>query len=316
MRKSVISAFAKNTPSRSGRRRAATLAATVLLAGSVQLLTTDTAWACGAPLGAPAGASAPKAAGPSAKAADTHRGTIDAGFFMTPGLTVLAGGPKVEIPVEVGNFTGAPYRKAVPSLSFFNENGGAPLRAEDLTVEVRSTGAWQKVPLVRGCDPVLYATAPKGEPVADGRAVHFTFRVGLAAKATADLDGIRVGLTADAEDGKHSPWVFKNMSVTHRTTPASPKPAPTTKPSSKPSSTAKPVPAKPAAAQTPAAPAAPAKAPAATPSAPATTAPAGTPELAQTGADTPNGFLAASAAAFVALGAGVLIAVRRLRPQR
>ncbi|MER7772436.1 LPXTG cell wall anchor domain-containing protein, partial [Kitasatospora sp. NPDC096140] len=306
----------------SGRRRIAVLAATTVLAGGIQFLATDSAWACGAP--DTAAASKRTAAATSDTAAAKHDGTVQAGFFMTPSLTVRAGGAAVDVPVEVANFTGAPYRTVKPALSLYNEEG-APLRSDYLTVEVGGPKGWQKVPLVRGCDPNLFASSPSGESLSDGRATHFTFRIGLSAKAPADLHRIRVGVTANTEDGEHAPWVFKDMSVTvpqskagQPTTPAKPAPTKTTKPA--PTAPAKK--AEPAADKTPAKVTAPvaettkSPAPQATSTAPATTAPAGTPELAQTGASSTNTFLALSSAALLALGAGVLIAVRRLRPQR
>ncbi|MFD0348369.1 hypothetical protein ACFQ0M_24695 [Kitasatospora aburaviensis] len=47
MRTSVINRFAKNDRAFSGRRTLAALATTVVVAGGVQILTTDAAWACG-----------------------------------------------------------------------------------------------------------------------------------------------------------------------------------------------------------------------------------------------------------------------------
>ncbi|MFE4972769.1 hypothetical protein ACFRAR_11705 [Kitasatospora sp. NPDC056651] len=312
MSTSVINRFAKNDRSFAGRRRIAALAATAVLAGGVQVLAmSDTAWACGAPSKstAPSKSSAPSATAPAVR----HEGTAEVGFFMTPSLAITAGGPKVEIPIEAANFTGAPYRSVTPALSLYNEKG-APLRGDYLTVEEGGPKGWEKVPLVRGCDPGLFAIGRHGEPVADGRATHFTFRVGLSAGAPADLREIRVGITADTEDGGHAPWVFKTMSVSlptpkpqqstataKPTTPAKPKPVPT-----KAAEPAEPAPTKaaePAADRTPSA-------------APATTAPAGTPELAHTGAAETNTFLATSSAVLLALGAGVLLTVRRLRRQR
>ncbi|MFB8235260.1 hypothetical protein ACFC58_01775 [Kitasatospora purpeofusca] len=357
MSTSVIPASAKNTVV---RRRVAAVAATVLLAGSVQLLTAESSWACGssdepvaaAPKAA-AKAAAPKAGAPKAETAPkteatVHSGAPGIGFFMTPSLAITAGGPKVDIPVEVGNFTGADYRNVVPTLSLGTHRAGdgdggvSYVPSKYLAVEYNANGTWQKLSLRRGCDPVLFATPAKGVPVANGHANHVTFRVSLAADAPAELDLIQVGLGATAEDGSHSEWAQKQMTVkapkagkpAPTTTPAKPaKPAESAKPTARPTTPAKPAakpapvsdgtpaaapkptapaaePAKPAA---PAAPAAPKSTPTA---APATTAPAGTPELAQTGADTPNGLLAGIAAGIAALGAGMVLTVRRLRAQR
>ncbi|WP_328955820.1 hypothetical protein [Kitasatospora purpeofusca] len=353
MSTSIMPASAKNTVV---RRRVAAVAATVLLAGSVQLLTAESSWACGAsdePVAAApktaAKAAAPKPGAPKTEAA-AHHGAPGIGFFMTPSLAITAGGPKVDIPVEIGNFTGAPYRNVVPTLSLAThlagngEGGVSYVPSKYLAVEYNANGSWQKLALRRGCDPTLFATPAKGVPVADGHANHVTFRVSLAADAPADLDLLYVGLGATGEDGSRSEGAQKEMTVkapkatkpAPTTTPAKPapaKPAETTKPAAKPTAPAKPAakpapvsdgtpaatakPTAPAAEPAkPAAPAAPA-APKSTPSAaPATTAPAGTPELAQTGADTPNGLLAGIAAGIAALGAGMVLTVRRLRAQR
>ncbi|WP_406091133.1 hypothetical protein [Kitasatospora purpeofusca] len=362
MRTSIMPASAKNTVV---RRRVAAVAATVLLAGSVQLLTAESSWACGSSDGAVAAApkaaaktaapkaGTPKAGTPKADApkteAATHDGAPGIGFHMTPSLAVTAGGPKVDIGVGIGNFTGAPYRNVVPTLSLAThlagdgEGGVSYVDSKYLAVEYNADGTWKKLPLRRGCDPTLFATPAKGVPVADGHANHVTFRVGLAADAPADLDLIYVGLGATAEDGSRSEWAQKEMTVTvpkaakpaPTTTPAKPAPAKpaktaeTAKPAARPTTPAKPAakpapvsdntpaatakPAAPAAAPAPAAPSAPKSTPTA---APATTAPAGTPELAQTGAGTPNGLLAGIAAGIAALGAGMVLTVRRLRAQR
>ncbi|MFB6893240.1 hypothetical protein ACFCX4_28445, partial [Kitasatospora sp. NPDC056327] len=289
-------AFPKN--SRPGRRIAA-VAAAVVLAGSVQLLTAGSSWACGAPANAKAAAPGTAKAAPG-NDAPVHRGGIEAGFHMTPvDLTIKAGGPGLELGTSVANFTGAPYRNAVPSLAvsavFAGEGGTRYLADKYLTVEYSHTGGWQKLPLVRGCDPTLFATPAKGIPVENGRAQHATFRVTLSADAPADLRTLRIGLSAEAEDKKHSDWAYREARVT---VPKPAKPAPTAKPTTGPTTpktTAKPTakPAAPVAEATPAPTAKPttttAPAPAEPTTAPATTAPAGTPELAQTGADTPNG---------------------------
>ncbi|MFD9593282.1 hypothetical protein ACFWA9_11045 [Kitasatospora sp. NPDC059973] len=324
MRKSVMPSFAKNVTATSGRRRLAAVAATVVLAGSVQLMTAEASWACGS------GNTAAAEAKPVTPAS-AHQGTLGAGFFMTPdGQSITAGGAKAEIGLEVGNFTGAPYENVAPVIAIYNPEGSN--RLEDFTVEAASEhSGWKKLTLRHGCDPTIIAdtSSLKTKQLTDGHATHFAFRVSVSANAAADLKSFQVYLGGKADgypieqSGSHTYKVLR--------TPAPAKPATTAKPAAKPTTSAKPT-AKPAAPKS-AAPVAPVEdktqtpaTPKATPTAsattgpattaPATTAPAGTPELAQTGAGTPNGFLAAASAAFVALGAGVLIAVRRLRPQR
>ncbi|MFJ9839072.1 LPXTG cell wall anchor domain-containing protein [Kitasatospora sp. NPDC101155] len=324
MRTSVITRFAKNDRSFSGRRRIAVLAATTVLAGGVQVLAmSDTAWACGNEAGDTTAVTSPAAAPAQ------HDGNYSAGFHMTPdGQTITAGGAKVEIGVGVTNFTGAPYQNVSAMLALFSPKSG-DLRTEDLTVEVATAGGWKPVALRHGCDPTIFTVDSPATTTArleNGRAANFMFRVGLSAKAPKDLTEIQIGTGAEApgfptEPGEaHTFHVARTATPAQPTAPAKPKP---TKPAA-PAKPAKPAPAEPAADKTPAkaaestkAPAADPAAPTATPSAaPATTAPAGTPELAHTGASETNTFLAVSAAALLALGAGVLIAVRRLRSQR
>ncbi|MFE2729178.1 hypothetical protein [Kitasatospora sp. NPDC059327] len=318
MRKSVMPSFAKNITAPSSRRRLATLAAVVVLAGSVQLMTAEASWACGSG----------KAAAAEAKPvtpASAHQGNLAAGFFMTPdGQSITAGGAKAEIGLEVGNFTGAPYENVAPGIAIFNPGGST--RLEDFTVEAATDhGGWKKLTLRHGCDPAIIAdtSSLKTKQLTDGHVTHFAFRVSVSANAAADLKGFEVYLGAKADGypaesgGRHSYKVLRTAAPAKPTTTAKPaaKPTTTATPTTKAAAPKSAAPVAPVEGKTPTAAQTPAT-PKATPTAPATTAPAGTPELAQTGAGTPNGFLAAASAAFVALGAGVLIAVRRLRPQR
>ncbi|MFE4519934.1 hypothetical protein ACFRMQ_37885, partial [Kitasatospora sp. NPDC056783] len=296
MRMSVITRFAKNDRALSGRRRIAVLAATTVLAGGVQLLATDTAWAA-----TPAAATAPATA---KAAAATHHGTYEAGFHMTPaGQTITAGGPKIEIGVSVTNFTGAPYQNVSAELGIFNPGAGG-LRSEDLTIEVASGGGWKPVKFVHGGgDPSVFTVASPATTTArleDGRAANFLFRVGLSAKASKETTELAFvpGAKAPGFEIKTGDMLF--FHVAHAAAPA-PGTKPTTPAKPKPTTPAKPAPTKsaePAKAAQPvadktkdAAPAA--EAPKATTptAAPATTAPAGTPELAHTGASSTNTFL-------------------------
>ncbi|MBO1419802.1 hypothetical protein, partial [Streptomyces sp. FH025] len=74
MRTSVIIRFAKNDRSLSTRRRIAAIATTAVLAGGIQILATDSAWACAGPYPVTAPTSAPTAP------AVTHDGELQAGF--------------------------------------------------------------------------------------------------------------------------------------------------------------------------------------------------------------------------------------------
>ncbi|MBV6698814.1 hypothetical protein KV557_17090 [Kitasatospora aureofaciens] len=306
MRMPVITGFAKNTRALSGRRRIAALAATVVLAGTVQVMASDSAWACGDPDNAPVTAVDPAVAqdhdfslhGPGAKA----------DFISPVPKTLTIGGPKVEFGVEIANFSKADYNKVAAGFGLFNPSGATP-KPSQVTVEVMNHGQWKRLAMKGGCDPALHATGVEslGEPLAVGHARRYMFRVSIAADAPTDLNELELY-------GGSFAFATTKVKVLHPaakpTATATPKPTAPAK--AKPAPAA---PAEPAADRTPAAEAP--KTPVATPSAaPATTAPAGTPELAQTGAGSVNGFLLASSATLLALGAGVLIAVRRLRTQR
>ncbi|MFD8085981.1 LPXTG cell wall anchor domain-containing protein [Kitasatospora sp. NPDC059722] len=313
MRTSVITRFAKNTRSLSTRRTLATLVTTAVLAGGIQILTTDTAWACAGPYEV----TTPATPAPAA----THNGDLTASFHQTrDGQTLIAGGPKVEVGVGITNFTGAPYENVAASISLFNPVPGAGLRTEDFTVEVASGGTWKPVALSPGCDPSLHTNASPATVVKhleNGRAEHFTFRIGLSAKAPKNLGKVKIGVLGQAPGSQAVVGDSNFTFPVEHPAAAQPVPTATAKPSAPAKAKTTPVaPAKPAADETKtAAPAAPTAEAPKSPAANSTSAPAGTPELAQTGSSS-NGFLAGSAAALLALGAGVLIAVRRLRPQR
>ncbi|KQV19567.1 MULTISPECIES: hypothetical protein [unclassified Kitasatospora] len=291
MRAPVINRFAKIAP----------LAAVVALTAGLTVLPASTAWACGdAPFSN------------SAQAPEPQRATTPALTFVNPRATTLtAGGPKVEFGVQIANHTGAPYKAISPGLSFWNPQSGAAdnhlpnvnVRKQDFTVEVMKDGKWQPLKLRLGCDPTLSAdTSLLDAPLADGQTKRYVFRIGLAATAPKEQQGIELHVSSQGD----APMITTNLKFNHPaaqpTKPATPKATPST--------------AAPAAPVTPVTPAA---VPAAAKDVPATaptpsvspTAAATTTELAETGSSTPNTFLLASAAAFVALGAGVLLLVRR-----
>ncbi|MQS13234.1 LPXTG cell wall anchor domain-containing protein [Streptomyces kaniharaensis] len=320
MRTSVITRFAKNDRALSGRRRIATLAATVVLAGGIQMLATDSAWAA---CPGPYEANNPTV---SQEARQRHHDGTPVADFIAPVPASLTVGSSVELGVEFGNFTGADYDDAAPSLTLFSPSGVAhrPL-LQYLTVEAMHDGAWTQLAIDPGClgEAIRVDTSPLLQHLANGRASRAMFRISLAADTPEALKSLSITTSAWAEVGGTGKSRSRTVKVLHTATEptatATPKPtAPATKKPA-PAKASPAAPAKPAADKTAAAPAAEAPkspAPQATSAAPATTAPAGTPELAQTGSSSTNGFLAASAAALLALGAGVLIAVRRLRTQR
>ncbi|MFC5665855.1 hypothetical protein ACFP3U_23080 [Kitasatospora misakiensis] len=274
-------------------RRVAAVAATLLLAGSVQLLTAESSWACGA--AGPVSA-ADEAAAVAAESAD-HHGDLSIAFKTAPeGQHVTAGGKPLEVSVSLRNSTGAPYQRVRPLIALDSTSGN---RISDFTVEAATPNGWKKLPLQQFCDPVMWADTSSliSKNLADGQTADFRFRITVSGKAV-DLKSFNVGTSAKVGPATHGLGANRTFAVDH---PTAPKPAPTSKPA----------PAKETA--KPAAPAAPKSTPT---TAPATTAPAGTPELAQTGAGTPNGLLAGIAAGIAALGAGMVLTVRRLRAQR
>lgn len=312
MRTSVITRFTKNDRVASGRRRIAVLAATTVLAGGVQVLAASgSAWACSGPY---------KANNPtvSPEARARHHNGAPVGGFTAPVTASLRAGGSAKIGVEFANFTGADYEDAAPALTLT----GNHLRAEDVTVEVMRGGTWMKLGTDDGCggEAVRVDTSPLLQHLSNGRASRVTFRIGLAADTPKSLNSLSVSTSAWAEVGAPGKTASRTLKVVHPgAEPAAAKPTPAKPAPAKPVKHAAAVPAADkttAAEKTPAAPgSATAKSPApqATSAAPATTAPAGTPELAHTGAAGTNTFLATSSAALLALGVGVLLAVRRLR---
>ncbi|WP_405360303.1 LPXTG cell wall anchor domain-containing protein [Kitasatospora sp. NBC_00085] len=319
MRKSVMSSIAKNVRSISGRRRLATVAATVVLAGSVQLMTAESSWACGdMRLGGPqAAASGP---GITEIAPDAA--------FVSGKSSVVADGKWNEVAVKVTNKTGIDAQGMQPTFGIHSADSGAALRTQDVHIQwLDYTNTWKDVPAVGGCYRTVDADFTQRQRLDSGSSMTFKFRYSLApstpkgvTKVELVTDAWRAGAEANGATDLKAVNVTRGQDAPAAKPTTTAKPTATTKPTTTAKPVTKPAPAKPVEDKTPAPTAtatkAPAVAPAATPSAPATTAPAGTPELAQTGSSSTNGFLAASAAAFVALGAGVLIAVRRLRPQR
>ncbi|MFJ7912235.1 hypothetical protein [Kitasatospora sp. NPDC096204] len=295
---SVIARFAKNDRALSGRRRIAVLAATTVLAGGVQFLATDTAWACDGPYSA----NNPVV---SEAAMARHHSGAPVSAFIAPVATSLTAGAKTEFGVEFANFTGAAFDGVAPGLTLKEAGGGNHLLPKDVTVEVMRGGAWTKLGTDNGCagEVVRVDTSPLLQPLADGHAGRALFRITLAAGAPKDLTSLTLTTNAWSGEATTGKSVSTTVKVVH--------------PGAKPTQTAKPTtPAKPAPATAAPTTAVEPAADRAKDAAPAATAPAGTPELAQTGSSATNTFLALSSALFLTLGAGVLIAVRRLRHQR
>ncbi|MFF4380141.1 hypothetical protein [Kitasatospora sp. NPDC001547] len=318
MRTSVITRFTKNDRALSGRRRIATVAATVVLAGGVQVLATDTAWACGdyrvtgaykAPAGAP--------------------GLSPDTAIVSAGSTVAADGSWNEVSLKVTNRAAEDAHGMEPVLGLVTPGPGAAARGKDVRVQFQDhTGAWKNLQLRDGCTRVLDVTGSQRQRMAAHSTMTFKFRYALAPSTPAGVTSINL-LASTEMAGSQGPGDsgFKPVKVTHPqdagtatakpaapTAAAKPKPAPTKAAPAKeaPAEAAEPATDR---SQT-AAPAAEAPKASAPSAAPATTAPAGTPELARTGSSATNTLLAAGSAFLLALGAGVLVAVRRLRPRR
>ncbi|MFF1871267.1 hypothetical protein [Kitasatospora herbaricolor] len=300
MRASGISAFTKNVPSLSRRGKAAALAATVLLTGGVQLIGADSSWACN------------DVRYSESTAIDFAGGRPEQGpssdFRPFDSDSIATDGSWAEFGVGMGNFTAADLPAVTPGFGLAAMKG-SPLRAQDVRVEVKWDGAWKPLKLQAGCRGLEADTDFMKVALPKDRVANYTFRVSLSANSPQNQSELGLVTDAGVSNGWLGHWGFRTVKVNHpkpaASKPAAPKPTGGT--------TAKPVQV-----AAPQAPVASATAPAATavPGAtPATTAPATPAALAETGTGGPNGFLAGSAAAFVALGAGVLIAVRRLRNQ-
>ncbi|WP_329496410.1 hypothetical protein [Kitasatospora herbaricolor] len=295
MRASGISAFTKNVPSLSRRGKAAALAATVLLTGGVQLIGADSSWAC----------NDDRFGGPREVYSDPTgltKADPNGEFRPFESATIAADGSWAEYGVSMTNTSSTDYQEAYPTFAL-KVSKGATVRSKDVTIEVMRDGKWQRLANMPGCGPTVDAdTAALKQPIAHGHAANFLFRVALSPASPqnqTELTLVTDAFAFGAGTAGHSD--LRTVSITH------PKAAPATAPA-KPAApaTAKPATDATRRAATPAAPAA-----TGAPAGPAATAPAT--ELAQTGTSSPSGFLAGSAAAFVALGAGVMIAVRRLR---
>ncbi|MFF4923761.1 LAETG motif-containing sortase-dependent surface protein [Kitasatospora sp. NPDC001261] len=305
MRTSVITRFAKNDRAFSGRRRIATVAATVVLAGGVQLLATDTAWACG-----------DHRLNGAYEAPSNVPGLSPDTAIVSAKSSVVADGSWNEVSVKVTNKAAEDAHGMEPFLGIHTPGSGAAARLKDVKIQYEDyTGAWKNLQLLDGCSRVVDITGSQRQRMAANSSATFKFRYSLAAGTPAGVTTIDL-LASTEMAGSQGPGDsgFKTVKVTHPQDTAGTQPTTPAKPT--PTKDTKPAPAKPAAEQTKdTAAAAPAPKPTTPSAAPATTAPAGTPELAQTGSSSTNTFLAASSALLLALGAGALIAVRRLRRQ-
>ncbi|MFF7637110.1 hypothetical protein ACFZB9_28760 [Kitasatospora sp. NPDC008050] len=267
------------------------------------------------PAPAPSSSSTPAPANPA------EENGFRAGFFMmgTKPLTITPGGAPLEIDVEAGKDSGAPYQDVRPELVLSSDNSPRFVGRPDVVLELRTADGWQPVPVRSTGHYSLTAdlSGIKGSPMVNGHAVHFTYRLALKAGAAQNTTNLQVRVSAVAENGRGSDSQVRDLTVLHPTTaPAkTPAPAPTRQATA---------PAAPAAA-TSAAPTRPdATEPTATqPATPAAVAPGtgstgsssptATPRLAFTGGGSSALPLAGAGGALVLLGAGALVVTRRRR---
>ncbi|OKI24102.1 hypothetical protein [Streptomyces sp. CB03911] len=293
MRASGISAFTKNVPSLSRRGKVAGLAATVLLAGGVQLLGAGSAWACG-------------------NAGDPFVTTIN---NPVP-RSISVGGPAVEIDITFSNLSQrdsdkitAPF--GVDPVAVGGATDPGKLRTGDLSVEATTDKNWTKLDIIDHCGGTWADTFPIAKPFPQGEKRHIRYRLALGADIDPKVARVSVFLGLDAHDKattielpvertKSGPAPKPSASAGSTTTPG------TTKPSTNEPSTAVSAPAP--AAATPGATATPTVggSPVATPT--ATAAPA---RLAETGGSRSTGPLIGAGGALVLLGAGGLLVARR-----
>ncbi|MFE7529763.1 hypothetical protein ACFU7Y_29225, partial [Kitasatospora sp. NPDC057542] len=225
MRMPVITRFTKNDRALS-RRRLATVAAAAVLAGGVQLLATDTAWACGdyrvtgayeAPTNVPG--LSPDTAITSAKS------------------SVVADGSWNEVSLKVTNKAGEDAHGMEPFLGLVTPGSGAAARPKDVKVQFQDyTGAWKNLQLQDGCSRVIDVTGSQRQRMAANSSVTFKFRYSLAPSTPVGVTTINL-LASTESAGSQGPGNsgFKPVKVTHPqdtaaaepTTPAKPKPTPT-----------------------------------------------------------------------------------------
>jgi hypothetical protein len=171
------------TVSRSRRRAAATATAALALGVGLPVLAA-----------APARAACGDAPAPALPTEARHATDPDTEFVAPVPTEITAGGAAVEIAVEEGNLTGAPYQRLAPRFALFASAPAAQpgtlanLQPTDVDVEVMWHGQWQRLALHQSCDPVLVAdTSSLAVPLADGHAQRYLFRLTLSAATPAEL---------------------------------------------------------------------------------------------------------------------------------
>ncbi|KQV19566.1 hypothetical protein ASE03_21975 [Kitasatospora sp. Root187] len=204
-----------------------------------------------------------------------HQGELTVTQLKSP-AQVTVGGAAVDVPVRITNNTDGDYRAVEPAIGLGHFVDGHDLTVKDVQASWRKgTGSWHPLALQPGCTRGLVNEDEALPMLAlrKGESVELTFRVGVPAGAPTGLGFVTYSVSATGED-----WLSGNAKggrLSLVRPKASPAPAPVRATAS---------------------------------SAPTATAA----ELAETGPRTPNTLLLTSAAAFVALGAAILLTVRRL----
>ncbi|WP_457033375.1 hypothetical protein [Kitasatospora sp. P5_F3] len=207
-----------------------------------------------------------------------HQGELTVTQLKSP-AEITVGGAAVDIPVRITNNTDGDYQAVEPAIGLGHFVDGHDLTAKDVRTSWRKgTGSWQQLALQPGCTRGLVNEDEALPMLAlrKGESVELTFRIGVPAGAPTGLGFVTYSVSATGED-----WLAGNAKggrLSAVRPKASPAPVPT-----------------------------PARATASSAPTAAVT------ELAETGPRTPNTLLLASAAAFVALGAAILLTVRRTR---
>ncbi|MFJ6773295.1 hypothetical protein ACIQOV_20485, partial [Kitasatospora sp. NPDC091257] len=205
MRMTVITRFAKNDRALSGRRRIATVAATVVLAGGVQFLATDTAWACG-----------DHRLGGAYEAPTNVPGLSPDTAITSAKSSVVADGSWNEVSLKVTNKAAEDAHGMEPFLGLVTPGPGAAARLKDVRIQYLDyTGAWKNLQLQDGCMRSVEVTGSQRQRMAANSSDTFKFRYSLAAATPAGVTTINLFASAEMA-GSQGPGSsdFKTVKVT------------------------------------------------------------------------------------------------------
>ncbi|GAB2688804.1 hypothetical protein [Kitasatospora kifunensis] len=146
------------------------------------------------------------------------------GFFMmgTKPLTITPGGAPLEIDLESGKDSGAPYRDVRPQLVLDSANSPLSIGRSDVVLELRTAAGWQPVAMHLTSPYVLLSdlSGIKGSPMVNGHAVHFSYRLALKAGAAQHPTKLRVRVLTVAQDGTASQGQVRDLTVLPAAAPA------------------------------------------------------------------------------------------------